>query len=508
MQRSGQYDPVPNTPFQSWGYERYGTDLYTPAQESDSNYGEHEIAAELTGDKITGDGFRNNPEVNYQLRLILETIDELFDSSKEYEERLQPLMVDVMRKKSGDDSNTDVIARAIEAFSPKNSREEYEKTVILNYLSYITAQHMRARQRQIEYGSWDPQESRMANLALEHRPMTYAKWLFSTDDASKLFSTGTESRRITIMGDVDAAVYKDGKGITAIDKKGKVYLPEGETETPPEEIIEVFAMRNGHQTVINLPADADHELIITAPKDCSIIIYDILISAKKLRPEPGRLYMSNINAGQYKLSVKAGRSPAVPVAIGAGEDDTRFINTRLDYSPTIVMNDELTATMDSYLTLSTALFLVMLIMTGTLLLLFVCLIIHGIHRHKMKKGHAPYSDWYVIVPHLIVIYVSAAMTQFTTFYLYSVGSARSVCAAITMFYIFLLSLRGVIRSRKPERLLIAAFILGCVYLSALYYNRLPISSFSTLNMIAFFIMVTLLSALAVRMFRRKKITAL
>ncbi len=32
----GQYDPVPSVPLQSWGYERYGTDLYTPAWESDT----------------------------------------------------------------------------------------------------------------------------------------------------------------------------------------------------------------------------------------------------------------------------------------------------------------------------------------------------------------------------------------------------------------------------------------------------------------------------------------
>jgi hypothetical protein len=79
----------------------------------------------------------------------------------------------------------------------------------------------------------------------------------------------------------------------------------------------------------------------------------------------------------------------------------------------------------------------------------------------VKKGHAPYSDWYVIAPHLIVITVSAVMTQFATFFLYPVGRARAVCAAITMFYIFLLALRGTIRSRNPKQLLIPGFILVC-----------------------------------------------
>ena len=54
------------------------------------------------------------------------------------------------------------------------------------------------------------------------------------------------------------------------------------------EIIEVFAMRNGHQTVVNLPDDADFEMVVTAPKKCDVIIYDILVSARKLQPEAHR----------------------------------------------------------------------------------------------------------------------------------------------------------------------------------------------------------------------------
>ena len=498
----GQYDPVTDTPFQSWGYERYGTDLFTPAQESDPNYGEHEAAAANVGDRMGSDGFRNNPEVNYQLHLILETLAEMFDSSKEYSDRLQDLMVNAMLNRGSSDGLTDVLADAIVEFVPKNSRERQEKTVILDYLSYITAQHMRARQRQIEYGSWKPDESLAANLVIEHRPVTYAKWLFSADDPRELFSNSTESRRVAVIGDVDVAVYRDGRGITAISRKGRISLPEGETENPDDGIAGIFVMRNGHQTVVNLPDDADFEMVVTAPKKCDVIIYDILVSARKLQPEAGQLYLGDIPAGQHRFSVKAGSSPVMQSETGAEEHRLRFVNTRYNYSPTAVMGDELAATADSHLSLSTALLLVMAIMAGAFLLLVICLIIYGVHRYKVKKGHAPYSDWYVIAPHLIVITVSAVMTQFATFFLYPVGRARAVCAAITMFYIFLLALRGTIRSRNPKQLLIPGFILVCAGLSALYYNRLPISTFSIPNMIAFFIMIALLSALAVRAFRR------
>ena len=42
------------------------------------------------------------------------------------------------------------------------------------------------------------------------------------------------------------------------------------------------------------------------------------------------------------------------------------------------------------------------------------------------------------------------------------------------------------------------------HLTGLYYNKLPIDSFSVLNMSVFFAAVALLSMLAIRMFKREK----
>lgn len=75
---------------------------------------------------------------------------------------------------------------------------------------------------------------------------------------------------------------------TAISRKGRISLPEGETENPDDEIAGIFVLRNGHQTVVNLPDDADYEMVVTAPKKCDVIIYDILVSARKLQPEAHR----------------------------------------------------------------------------------------------------------------------------------------------------------------------------------------------------------------------------
>ena len=48
----GQYDPVPSVPLQSWGYERYGTDLYTPARESNTDFSRFALSANAVGIRL------------------------------------------------------------------------------------------------------------------------------------------------------------------------------------------------------------------------------------------------------------------------------------------------------------------------------------------------------------------------------------------------------------------------------------------------------------------------
>ena len=86
----------PSVPLQSWGYERYGTDLYTPAREAEADYNRYALSAKAVGDRLDKKGFRNNPEVNYQLRLLLESLGEFFPGSGSYGEKLQNLLTEAV----------------------------------------------------------------------------------------------------------------------------------------------------------------------------------------------------------------------------------------------------------------------------------------------------------------------------------------------------------------------------------------------------------------------------
>lgn len=497
---NGQYDPVASIPFESWGYERYGIDLYTPAQESDTQYPMYARKAKAVGDKMA-DGFRNNPEVNYQLRLSMEAIDELFKTSDDYSERLQPLIIDAMHKHS-ENELFGIIRTAVGNVVPKDRKERQKLEEYVDYLSYIAGQHMRASQRQIQAGSWNPDEALEANLVIEHRPSTYIKWLFSQDDPARLFSCGTESRRVTFIGDVGVEVYRDGKGISAISKKGYVYVPGGSGEQP--ESNSIFLMRNGSQTTVSLPANAEYDMVITAQENGPLLVYDLLISAGKLRPEPGMMYTGRVTQGKYGMKIKAGEPPEPPVELDEDNEQALFKETAFKYSPAYVMSNEIEATKGSYLSISGAYDILRKSLWGIAAFILACIVIHIIHRYKMKRGHPPYSDWYMIAPHLICIAAMAALTQYAAFYMFVIGSVRAQCAAGTVAFISLLALRGAIRSRQPFRLLIAGGLMILAHLTGLYYNKLPIDSFSVLNMIVFFAAVALLSMLAIRMFKREK----
>ena len=490
----GQYDAVPSTPLQSWGYERYGIDLYTPAQESDVSYFRLESAAADIGNEINGKGFRNNPEVNYQLRLMVEFMDEFFDGSDEYAERFQDIMAKAVLKNGGQDKLIEVLTDAFSELTPEDAREKSSITTFINYLSFVAAQHMRADQRQINLGSWDPSESLASNLMLEHRPSTYVKWMFADVDTEYLFATPITSRRVSIVGDVEVTVYAGEDAICAIDKKGKITAPDPDVPAEISGYNGVFMMRNGQQTVVSLPENMDYHLEIVADGIRNIQYLEVPVTPEELVPETVTIHFGRIRSGSILLHALADTPLSEPEVLSGAY--TAVGETDYAYSPSVIMKNELQATQSSFMSLGRALKIVRYILIGLILLLICCIVIDIRHRRSVKRGHAPYSDLYVIVPHLICIVTFAVLTQFVSFYLFTIKSARAQCAAITMMFIALLALRGAIKSRRPTSFLIAAGMLALVYLTPKYYNSLPIDAFSIPSVLAFFGMVTVLTAVA------------
>ena len=495
----GQYDPVPSVPFQSWDYERYGTDLYTPAQESDADYAKLTRSLKEVGNRLDGKGFRNNPEINYQLRLILESFGEYFPDPDAYCKEMQGLLTDAAANFS-EDHITELLTRAFEDLKPENPRDRAKIDTFIDYIGYIVGQHLRADQRQIEDGSWDPDEALIANLAREHLPVTYIKWLFSEEDPQQLFSSSVISRKISVIGAVDVTVLKDGREIKRIDKTGKVSYPseEGSEETLRD--ADVFVMRNENVTVISLPNDAEYVVRIDTDRRRTITFYDLVISPEKLATEAGKMNLAMISPGSYEFIA------APDTGISSSPDEktghyTLLGSSDYEYSPTAVMNDELEATKHYFMSLRRVYRLVINVVVGLVLFLLACLISYLVHRRQLKKGHPPFSKWYVITPYLVSIAGMTFLTALVTYHLFAIDMVRIVFASLTVLPICLLSLRGTLRYRRKSSIRLTAFLFFCFIITFLFFNRAEKLPFSWASVTAFAAAIGIFSAAAVRTFR-------
>ena len=495
----GQYDPVPSVPLQSWGYERYGTDLYTPAQESDAEYAEFALSANEVGNRLDGKGFRNNPEINYQLRLILESLGEFFPDSASYCKELQDLLSDAIVNRS-EDHIFELLTTAFSEIKPDNSQDRAKIETFIDYLGYIVGEHLRADQRQVEDGSWDPDETLAANLALEHLPVTYVRWLFSEEDPQKLFSGSVISRRVSVLGTVDVTVLKDDREIAGIDKNGKVFYPTEEDSGGTSLVPGVFMMRNEDITVISLPNDAEYYLRIDADRRRTISFYDLFITPEKLATEAGRINLGVMRAGSYGFRIAPdAKMPSSPDEIAGNY--TLLGSSDYDYSPTAVINDELEATRYYFMSMKRLYGLAINVIIGLVLFLLACLITNLVHRHQVKKGHPPFSKWFVIAPYLTAIANLTVLTALFAYHLFVIDTVRIICASFTVLTIFLLSLRGTLRYRRKSSILLTAFLFFCFAITFLFFKRTVKLPFSWISITAYAIAIGIFSAAAVRTFR-------
>ncbi len=465
----GQYDPIPSVPLQTWGYERYGTDLYTPAQESDADYTVFAQSAIAVGSRLEGKGFRNNPEINYQLRLILESFGEFFPDSDAYAEKMQGLLAKAVVNHS-DAHVFELLTEAFEGLKPEAAQDRAIIDTFVDYLGYIVGQHLRADQRQIEDGSWNPDETLAANIALEHLPVTYMRWLFAEQEPQKIFASSHLSRRISVIGTADITVLKDGRAVTRIDKSGQMFYPLEEGSDGISRDPGVFMMRNEKVTVVSLPNDAEYILKVDTDRRRTLTFYDLIISPEKLVTEAGKINLAVMSAGSYEFSIMPGRElPSSPDR--AAGSYTLLGSSDYEYSPTAVMSDELEATRHYFMSMRRIFRLVFNVVAGLVLYLLACLITHLVHQHKMRKGHPPFSKWFVIMPYLTTIAGLTILTAMLTYHLFAIDMARIVCASFTVLTIFLLSLRGTLRYKRKSSILLTCFLFVLFAITFLFFDR-------------------------------------
>ena len=494
----GQYDPVPQTPLQSWGFERYGTDLFTPSEEADSNYSRLATSASAVYRKLTGNPFRNNPELNFQYRLILSYMGDLFDDSEEYADKYQDILIKTWKTPDFEDL-AGILITSVRKLKNLDPVERADTLVFIDYMTMVAAQHTRANQRQIKDGSWNPDEPVAANMVLEHRPATYLTWLFCDSETNEVFRTEADTRRITIQGDLSTKVYQDDILIQSIDKNGNlIYANEQETSSGGNNLPEFFMMKDGKNIVINIPRDSSCRIELFSDDNDPLLYYDTHFGTGNLKGSAGNVNLCIPSNGTFAIDIEPDRPLGKLRAISGSVRNHN--SEEYLFSAITLMKEEVRAAASDYMSKDKMLAVVLLVLNCIGLLILICMVMFIVHFRKRRRGHPPYSDWYVIVPHLIVIAVFTWLTMFIRYYMITISQAWCECAAVTLFVIFLLAMRGHIRYRNLRNAAISAVLLVLAIMMQLFGDKLSQNTFSTVTVVIFCGVITGLTILAIRTF--------
>jgi len=254
-----------------------------------------------------------------------------------------------------------------------------------------------------------------------------------------------------------------------------------------------------------LPAEEDYQLTIHSNHNGILTYYDVTITAQRLMGQPGSMNAAMLSRGDQLLDITAGEE--MSSFIDSNGVSIQLMSQEFDYSPAMLMSGELQAAGSEYLTLGRAIRVVVITAGASILLLIICLVIFLVHWHRRRNGHPPYSDLYVIVPHLALTFILAATTSFCTVYLYTISELRAVFAAVTMAVVFLLALRALIRNHSKLNALFALITLLFVPAAYIYYSSELIKSHSLISLIvsaAVLIVLDVIAALSFRIGNKKQ----
>lgn len=494
----GKNDPVTRMPLQSWGFERYGTTLYTPSQEADSNYAALAHAASKTTQQLAYEHFRNNPELNHQYRMVLSFLGNFLPDTSAYVDQLQPNLMKLWTQPDFEHA-FEILAASMPKQSHMSAQRKSQRNVFVDYLTFASSEHLKANSHQTDDGSWNPDDPTADNVVLEHRPMIYISWLFSDNSTEDVFYGPTETRRIVLIGDVDVDILKGKTVIASIDRKGKLTEAEEADDAAPGSLPDIFMMRRGNETAVSLPSDSAYTIQVSALKRKPLTYYDLSFDAYDTAYKPGLIYIGTPRKGTYKMKITPDEN--LPELIPIDNDvNVSFVRAHYNYSPTDEMDTEMKADRNSFLSVGEIIKIIIGANLLVLLMILICLIIYLVHRREAKKG-VSHSSWFVIVPHLIIIAVFAALTQIFSYYLFAINQAMTECAAITFFVIFLLSVRGLLRNRNLRNLLLSIILALVTVLVFLFYQMQPLASFSVFHMMVFIAIVAGFTLMAIHSFR-------
>ena len=397
-----------------------------------------------------------------------------------------------------------IIVQAIAQMDDLDQRQEYSSEVFIDYMTLLASDIIKEKKDgAVQNGFWNPNQGIADNLMREHMPYTYISWVFSDNPEESLYHGPDIARRVYIYGDVDVEIWKDGKMLQGIDRKGREYAPDLPVEEEYEDDFDfsyILLIRNGTETLTSLPYNENYQIRIRTGGDEYIQVFDLYSLPYQTFGIMDDIDFIYVSKGEYLLDFSTNTDEFTIEPI-EGEVINR-LSVPYQYSPTMIMAAESDAV--KHLTIPGLLALIFWVLVVVTAVLLVCLVIAIVHKIRKKKHGKSYSPWFVIIPHLFIAAFFTVLTEFCTMHMFLVTMARVVCALVTMAVICLLSLRGLIRNRCIRNVVILAILAAAAVVNVAVYQRSALASSETSTLVIYCICIAGLCVLAVSTFFGRK----
>ena len=292
-------DYVPTMPFAEWGYERNGIDMYTFSSASDSHIGAEIDALDDCGMEMTGMYYYNNQSINAMFRTIDNYMCDLFETSAEYTEYLQDLIIQTFDNGVSNDLLVN-LSKALSKLTFENPKKELALQGLKEYLNYFINDYVyRGYPEQNGHVGWNSDVSFFENVKREHTLPRYSVWMMADITPEHFFSTNMTFTRLILSTDADLEVYDEYGLLETFDKKLTYYLLPNRS-VKDYSYVDIY--RNGKQLLINIPRGAEIRLVLKPkePEAAHLFIYEC--SYEHVRYSNGYIGMMNLNTSLCTLT--------------------------------------------------------------------------------------------------------------------------------------------------------------------------------------------------------------
>ena len=255
----GKADPVPNVPFADWGFERYGTTLYTPCVQTDSDYTEKRAAADVIYKELTGIDYWVNPEADAMSRIILAYLQKICPTAKIYAQSLQKKLILLWE----DRSPLNILSNLLEIANDPvliNEETRTEANGLMDYLAQVFQDYLNSTN---SFHRWNSRASLGANALQAHTPELYISWVYSVDRGEDLYTDADTYHMIYTQHAGSLSLLRDGKVIEEIKA-------EEDEETP-----HLYLERSDDYLTAMIPLDGEYSLRLEPEGEGMIDMFEL-----------------------------------------------------------------------------------------------------------------------------------------------------------------------------------------------------------------------------------------